>query len=271
MVRPCFRHPTCWRLQNITSTMASPALRLRYLPFQAMAESTRFMLALKDIAFTDEVIWGPVFSQERRSGAFPFGKVPVITTRDGEREVVVAQSGSIARFAAKLAGVYPDDPVRCARSDAVFEAAAEMCTINPLINCYTGSEYQRVKGFYFTHVFPAFSSQLERLLLQEQAVVGEDACFAGTSPLFGDFALLHIMLNAQVAEPDCLVRAPALSSWVERMTGIPELRRYLDRRPKLVGVGEDPGLLDSRGTLITQRHPAGTAVLVDGCFELPAE
>jgi hypothetical protein len=46
--------------------------------------------------------------------------------------VVVAQSGSLARYAAKLAGVYPEnDHLVCAASDSVFELGQELCTINP--------------------------------------------------------------------------------------------------------------------------------------------
>ena len=59
----------------------------------------------------------------------------------------VAQSGSIARYAAKRAGCYPQEATLCALNDAVFEMAQELCSINPMINCYTGQEFQQDARF----------------------------------------------------------------------------------------------------------------------------
>ena len=57
-------------------TLARP--RLVYLPFRAMAETTRMMLAHGDVAYDDEAIWGAEFQRRKRSGAFPWGKTPVL-------------------------------------------------------------------------------------------------------------------------------------------------------------------------------------------------
>ena len=74
------------------------------------------------------------FNELRSNSEFPYDKVPVIDV-DGRR---IPQSGAITRYVAKLAGVYPEDPVECAFSDSIFETAQELCTINPMINCYAG-------------------------------------------------------------------------------------------------------------------------------------
>ena len=55
-------------------------------------------------------------------------KVPILlfekeTAPPGSAPLVIAQSGSMARCAAKLAGIYPEDPADCARADALFESA----------------------------------------------------------------------------------------------------------------------------------------------------
>ncbi|CAK0890812.1 unnamed protein product [Prorocentrum cordatum] len=100
------------------------------------------------LAVQDEVVWGRVFAERRARGEYPFDKVPVIFA-DG---LPIAQSGSMARMAAKLAGCYPDDPVVCALNDAVFEMAQELCTINPMINCYTGRQFEQIRGWYFSEL-----------------------------------------------------------------------------------------------------------------------
>ena len=51
----------------------------------------------------------------------------------------MAQSGAIARWSARLAGVYPQDPAQAALADSVYELGQELCTVNPLVNCYTGA------------------------------------------------------------------------------------------------------------------------------------
>ena len=51
----------------------------------------------------------------------------------------MAQSGAIARWSARLAGVYPQDPAQVALADSVYELGQELCTVNPLVNCYTGA------------------------------------------------------------------------------------------------------------------------------------
>ena len=44
------------------------------------------------------------------------------------------------------------------------------------------------------------------------------------------------------------------------------MRAYLEERPQLVGIGSDPGLVDKTGRFLSQRHPEGRALLVDGVF-----
>ena len=51
------------------------ALRLSYLPFRAMAETTRFIFRYGCVSYEDEVVWGRVFSERRLQGEYPFDKV----------------------------------------------------------------------------------------------------------------------------------------------------------------------------------------------------
>ena len=51
------------------------------------------------------------------------------------------------------------------------------------------------------------------------------------------------------------------------MERLPAMKVYLDKRPKLVGIGVDPGLEDRNGYFLSQRDPHGRAMLVDGAFE----
>jgi glutathione S-transferase len=178
--------------------------------------------------------------------------------------VTVAQSGSIARYCAKLAGCYPDDPAKCAFNDAVFELGQEMCTINPLINCYAvGDQFNQVSRWYFSQL-PAHLESLERQLLISTAQE-DHSFFGGASPAHSDFNVYHHLSNAQLVEPSCVTSAP-LEDWMESMEALHSMRAYLQERPSLVGIGTDPGLVDANGYFLSQRDPHGSAVLAGGVF-----
>mmetsp|Transcript_50791 Transcript_50791/g.129244 ORF Transcript_50791/g.129244 Transcript_50791/m.129244 type:complete len:268 (+) Transcript_50791:94-897(+) len=236
---------------------------LVYLPFRAMAETTRMLFAYGNIPYRDEAIWGMVFHERRKSMEFPWGKTPVLKI-PGFR--TVAQSGALARYAAKQAGVYPQDPIACAMSDSIYELAQELCTINPLVNCFVGHQFHAIRADYFKNVLPPALIQLEIELTRAQQTSGGQPFFAGATPAHGDFNAFHHLDNAMLLEPDILQRTESLSEWFGRMRSLPQLQGFLSNRPVLNGIGEDPGLEDRLGVRITQRAPPGRAWLVDGCW-----
>ena len=271
----------------------SPAAlpRLVYLPFRAMAETSRMMLAHGSVPFEDEAVWGAQFHRRKLSGEFPWGKTPVLQLPavDGSTRTV-AQSGAIARWSAQLAGCYPSDPQRAAIADSVYELGQELCTINPLVNCYVGNDFDQIERHYFSEVMPQALPQLERELERAAAACAAyaplspgDVFFATTSqslaaseeggrcmdaPTLADFNIFHHLDNAQLLEPDLLQGHPGLQRWQERMRDLPSLSHYLKQRPELNGIGEDPGLEDRHGVRVTQRSPEGAAWLREGlwCF-----
>lgn len=261
------------------------SLRLSYLPFRAMAETTRFMLHYAGIPYEDEVVWGVYFEQQRRAGKFPFDKVPVMTVEYVQKAekptspLTIAQSGSLARLAAKLAGCYetlPEDPSWCAYNDSIFELGQEMCTINPTLNCYTGAQFARVVEWYFSESFPVNAAYLERQLREVvipkfSSPKRDDVFFGGLgTPSYADFNIFHHMDNALTVFPEALSRSstgvPHLEAWMGRMRKLPRLAEYLENRPRVVDVGTDPGLQDRNGKVVKQREGSGRCWLRDGLF-----
>lgn len=241
-------------------------MRLAYLPFRAMAETTRMMLRHAKIEFQDEMIWGQAFALARHQLEYPFDKVPVLYVSKGEGSVTIAQSGSIARYAAKLAGCYPKDPVECAFNDAVFEMAQELCTINPLINCYVGEQHARVKQWYFETCLPPALVNLER-----QLVIADGPFFGGAEPSHADFNVFHHLDNACFVEPACVSSVSTeLTNWMIRMLDVQGVKEWLSERPKLEGVGVDPRLTDKLGRSIRQTDHESCATLVNGKFIFPS-
>jgi len=142
--------------------------------------------------------------------------------------------------------------------------AQELCTINPMINCYTGRQFDEIKAWYFREL-PRHLSNLERQLMVATRD-GSFDFFGGATPSHADFNVYHHLANAQLVEPDCVSKHPRLARWMTTMEALPSLRTYLDERPQLVGIGTDPGLMDKTGRVIRQRDPEGRALIKDGVF-----
>ncbi|KAG2488828.1 hypothetical protein HYH03_012627 [Edaphochlamys debaryana] len=94
--------------------MATPAYKLHYFAGPGRAEAARLLFAIGNVPFED------VHYTYETLAAFkpkaPFGQVPVLELADGK---MLAQSGAIDRYVAKLAGLYPEDPLDAARADMV--------------------------------------------------------------------------------------------------------------------------------------------------------
>lgn len=96
-------------------------LRLDYFDFDGgRGEAARIILSMADIPFEDHRIPLPDWPTARE--AAPLRAVPVLHV-DG---VAITQCNSINRFAARLAGMHPDDPLQALRCDEVMAAVEDV-------------------------------------------------------------------------------------------------------------------------------------------------
>jgi len=132
---------------------------------------------------------------------------------------------------AKLAGLYPADPLEAARSDMVHELANDMNAINAILNFWPlcQGDFDRNRTMYFKN-FVRYATFAEKLL-------GNKYYFGGSQPHFGDFSLFHIMNLSLTVEPECLNAYPKLAKWVDAMQNIPRLKEYLKEREKVANLG----------------------------------
>nr|CCA15653.1 glutathione Stransferase putative [Albugo laibachii Nc14]CCA16285.1 glutathione Stransferase putative [Albugo laibachii Nc14] len=100
----------------------SPPLKLVYFDAKGRGEFARLCFAYGKIPFEDKRVTKEEFGALKPK--LPLGQVPVLYVG----ETPFPESGAIARYAAKLAGLYPDDPCEMVKVEATMGAFQELVT-----------------------------------------------------------------------------------------------------------------------------------------------
>ena len=229
---------------------APPTLRLVYFSVRARAESARMILSFGGVPFVDETTHSAWGSGWRDSTAkAPFGQLPVLLVEESDGRgggaadqastMVLAQSGSINRYCAKLVpSLMPRDAANAWKADMLFEAAQELATLsNPLVNVFTGDTFVEKKEEFLTNVLPR---RLRNLILSFEESGGPFAL--GDAPFWCDFAIYHQLDLCRLLEPSVFDAEPAVVSFLHAVEELPGVAGYLAKRPICVDIGVKPML-----------------------------
>ena len=157
------------------------------------AEVTRLALYMNDIEFVDHRISDTERDQFKKNGQLPngmiapFRQLPVLEV-DGK---IVAQTGAIARFCGKLAGMYPsDNDFNAARVDQIIEAAQDINYIVSISGREKNLEKKILAREKLTKVhLPKWFQFLEKLLIENN----ESDWFVGNSMTIADLAIWRLL------------------------------------------------------------------------------
>ena len=157
------------------------------------AEVTRLALYMNDIEFVDHRISDTEREQFKKNGQLPNGRIapfrqlPVLEV-DGK---IVAQTGAIARFCGKLAGMYPsDNDFNAARVDQIIEAAQDINYIVSISGREKNLEKKILARERLTKVhLPKWFQFLENLLIENN----ESDWFVGNSMTIADLAIWRLL------------------------------------------------------------------------------
>lgn len=199
-----------------------PQLKLNYFDFHGgRGEPARLALHLGGIAFEDNRLSFPAFGEFRKQA--PFGQVPTLEV-DG---VQVTQCDSILRYAGKLAGLYPTDPVQALLCDEVMYVVEEASVrIGPTFRM-TGEEQKAARLALVNGSMPVYLAWLQAQL---QAHGGE--FFADNRLTVADLKVFVDVrgLNSGRLDhvPTDLVErvAPALNAHMNRVANLPGVQAY---------------------------------------------
>lgn len=183
-----------------------------------------------NISFQDVIVSMDEWKTIKHQGTIaPFGQLPSMRLPTGD---IIAQTGAIVRYVAKLARIYPSDPVEAARADMIFEFAQELNMINPLLNFWPV-----ITDTWKTN-YDTFFKTLPQHLASADRLLGSGPFFGGRSPHHGDFALFHVLESCATIQAHCLDMHPRLQEFMNAMLAIPSVTGYLQNRlpPAKVGL-----------------------------------
>ncbi|MEW5313932.1 MAG: hypothetical protein WDW38_005463 [Sanguina aurantia] len=217
--------------------MSTPKLTIKYFDIAGRAEAARLLLAMGNVPFTDEFLEGEAFAALKP--LCPFGQVPVLQI--GEDGKLLAQSGAINLYCAKLAKLYPEDPVDaafcdmvvCQASDCFEPLLATMGIKDPEAKLQTRADLVKPTGQVGARI-NSLSAYLTSL---------KSDFFGGATPDFADVIVYQNFSFIQSGFLDgvpltVLADFPVIKAHHARMAAYPSIAEYYKRtnNPKRLGL-----------------------------------
>ena len=197
-------------------------LKLNYFDFHGgRAEPARIALHMGGVAFEDNRFAFPEFAEFRK--CTPFGQVPTLEV-DGAH---ITQCDAILRYAGKLAGLYPTDPLQALLCDEVMYVVEEASVrIGPTFRM-SGEEQKAARLALVNGSMPVYLAWLQaRLQAQGGEYFADHRLTVADLKVFVDVRGLNSGRLDHV--PTDLVErvAPALNAHMQRVASLPAVQAY---------------------------------------------
>jgi glutathione S-transferase len=195
----------------------APQLKLTYFQLPARGELSRLVLTFGKVPFDDARIssaeWGVLKPKT------PLGKLPLLEV-DG---VTYSQSMAIARYAAKLGGLYPEDPLECLRTEMISETLCELFEDYIDIFFHEKDETKKAEKTvkYLKETLPAKFGVLTSMIKGDY--------FLGGQVTFADIQLFDLFENplGKFIPGFSAAPYPELNAIANRVKANPEIAAYL--------------------------------------------
>ncbi|KAF4042189.1 Glutathione S-transferase C-terminal domain [Phytophthora infestans] len=200
--------------------MTQPQIKLTYFDGKGRAELSRLIFSYAEIAFTDDRITHSDFAALKPT--LPLGQVPVLEL-DG---TVYGQSMAIARYAAKIAGLYPSDATEALKVD-VFSCSLEDLEgpiVDFMLKTSDETEKAQKKKVFVEEMVPKYFAALEKMVAGK-FILGDKLSLA-------DLQFLDFVDNKlKWALPDFKVDGfPKLTALLSNVKAEPKIATYLSKQ-----------------------------------------
>ncbi|KAF5841066.1 glutathione S-transferase [Dunaliella salina] len=199
-------------------------VKLLYFNLAAKGEPTRLMLSIGKVNFEDKRV--PFEEWPQLKSSTPFGQLPVLEV-DG---TTIAQAGAIERYAAKLAHLYPSDPLSAAKVDQVVCFVDEFL---PLFAPTMGITDPEAKANAQREATEKLKPKLAKL--NEMVEKAGNGYLAGSKLTYADiaaFCYVCFLLSGMFAGATMSVldSYPALSNYRKKIASLPEVKAYYEKQ-----------------------------------------
>ncbi|XP_050728153.1 hematopoietic prostaglandin D synthase-like [Eriocheir sinensis] len=198
-----------------------PEYKLIYFNARGRAELTRWIFAYGDIAYTDERFEMSDWPAKKQT--VPGGRVPVLMV-DGQS---ILQSLTIARYAARQAGLVPQDSLEAARCDEVVDTVSEI--MSEVYQHFFKNPEGMQKTFKEDITPKLITPFLTRL---EPQLQGKEWLTSG-KVTWGDLALGLTMSGLKKFDEEVLKKYPSVEALVERVVALPKIKEWNDKQSQL--------------------------------------
>lgn len=161
---------------------------LTYFDFPARAEATRLAFFVGNVEFEDKRISFEQF-QDFVSD-MPFTQVPVLEVAG----VHHGQSTAMLRYAGKLSGLYPEDPLAAMKVDEIVMAAED---VNILIFSAWGVPPQKQKEMLDEMCGGKLKNLLQQLSAKLEANASSSPYFVGDSLTIADLQMFSVVITLE--------------------------------------------------------------------------
>ena len=203
-------------------------ITFHYFHGRGIGEPIRLLFSVGEIAFTDRRYSVDEFANLTTFKAqLPFGQMPALEV-DG---VFLGQTDSVARLAARLAGLYPSDPIEAARSDMIVVHQAELSSAlakmsfdgvpgAPGMKMVPQGERQKRIAAWLETSLPGALLRLEKL--------SQESCMVGSQLSWADICVFNRLNHLLDIDEDVLrVDFPKLRAVYERVDALPQIQAWI--------------------------------------------
>lgn len=180
------------------------------------------IFAYGDIPYTDERI--EMADWPARKESVPSGKVPVLMID----EKPLPQSMAIARYAAKEAGLVPQDNLHAAYCDAVADTISDVMGEYFKIKFSSSSEEEKKKKIGEEFVPNNVNPILQRLNKR----LTDKQWFVSDQTTWGDLIIGQAFDFLRQENPSLLKAFPNVEAHVEKVLNLPKIKEWISKRPK---------------------------------------
>jgi len=210
-------------------------------------ELVRLIFAVGETSYEDNLIGVTEYTKMRDTNELPYGQLPVltITALSGDAHIY-GQSCAIARYAARISGLYPKDEIEMLRTDGVvdswrdtldlfYETVFSRQIIGGRLMMTPQPPSARVGKLasFFSHELTEQFSRYERMLSKTGQVCSDKSI---PFPSWADLAVFDLVKTMESVLTDkqfcqLMNEKIALSSLVEKIGSLETIKSHLEKYP----------------------------------------